>query len=171
MEVKYCSRCSQIKPVSEFYTRVASPDGLQIWCKVCMHEHNHKRHAQNRASEAEYSRKYRRNHAEACNESNRRYRERKTAAGGDYSAMDAARCLAFFDYRCAYSGEPLGNDYQFDHVVPVSKGGSSDIRNLVPCTPTINQSKAANNVDEWYARQPFYSPERHDQINKWISER
>lgn len=169
MEKKRCTCCSVFKPVSEFYRRERSKDGIQSWCKECVKKQNDKRHAEHRAEEAEYSRCYRKNHVETCNESNRRYRNRKISAGGGYSAMEAARCLAFFDYRCAYSGQPLGNDYQFDHVVPVSSGGKSCITNLVPCLPTVNLSKSSSDVDKWYKKQVFYSQERYDRIMEWIS--
>lgn len=169
MEVKRCSRCSEVKPVSEFHRKKSSKDGLFIWCKACVKKQNDKRHSEHRAEEAEYSRNYRRNHADSCNASNRRYRERKITAGGGFSAMEAARCLAFFDYRCAYSGLPLDNDYQFDHVIPVSQGGKNDIVNRVPCLPTINLSKSSRDMEEWYVSQPFYSAERHARIREWIS--
>lgn len=32
---KRCSRCGEEKPLSEFYRRARSPDGLQSWCKAC----------------------------------------------------------------------------------------------------------------------------------------
>ena len=169
MEEKRCSRCSIVKPLSEFYRKSRSKDGFDSWCKECIKRQNNKRHSEHRAEEAEYSRNYRKTHTVACNENSRRYRGRKITAGGDYSAMDAARCLAFFDYKCAYSGTPLGDDYQFDHVVPVSRGGTSDIANLVPCTPTINLSKSSNSVDEWYEKQPFFSEERYGRIKEWMA--
>lgn len=169
MEYKRCSCCCEAKPVTEFYRRKLSYDGLQAWCKACVQSHNNNRHSEHRAEEAEYSRNYRKSHAASCNKCSRRYRERKAVAGGGYSAMDAARCLAFFDYRCAYSGETLSNDYQFDHVVPVSRGGSSNIHNLVPCAPTINLSKSSKDMEGWYKEQPFYSSERFRRIKEWLS--
>ncbi len=35
---KTCSKCGLIKPVSEFYKRAKSLDGLQCWCKSCSRE-------------------------------------------------------------------------------------------------------------------------------------
>lgn len=169
MEEKRCSCCSETKSRAEFYRRSNSKDGLTSWCKVCIKKHNNKWHSEHREEEAEYSRNYRKGHVDSCNANSRRYRGRKITAGGDYSAMDAARCLAFFNYRCAYSGIPLGDDYQFDHVIPVSRGGTSNITNLVPCMPTINLSKSSRSVDEWYEKQPFFSEERYNRIKEWMA--
>ena len=36
--MKLCTKCGKTKPLSEYYKRVASADGLQKWCKVCTKE-------------------------------------------------------------------------------------------------------------------------------------
>lgn len=35
-ETKLCNHCNKLKPVSEFYEKKNSSDGLQSWCKECM---------------------------------------------------------------------------------------------------------------------------------------
>jgi len=45
--------------------------------------------------------------------------------------------------RCAYSGTPLEDDWQPDHLVPVRNGGATDIENLVPCQKILNHYKRA----------------------------
>jgi hypothetical protein len=32
---KQCTRCEEMKPVSEFWRERRSPDGLQAWCRQC----------------------------------------------------------------------------------------------------------------------------------------
>lgn len=32
---KRCQKCGEVKPVTEFHKRSASPDGHQAWCKRC----------------------------------------------------------------------------------------------------------------------------------------
>ena len=36
--VKRCSRCGEIKPLSEFNRKKSEPDGLKRWCKKCSAE-------------------------------------------------------------------------------------------------------------------------------------
>jgi hypothetical protein len=37
---KSCNKCNKTKPITEFYKRSASPDGLQFSCKSCVKENN-----------------------------------------------------------------------------------------------------------------------------------
>jgi hypothetical protein len=42
IKMKYCKRCNQEKPVSEFNRQARRKDGLQFYCKECQHGMNHK---------------------------------------------------------------------------------------------------------------------------------
>ena len=42
---KACTRCLLVKPLSEFYVRRASPDGLGSGCKLCHKTDADRRHA------------------------------------------------------------------------------------------------------------------------------
>lgn len=37
---KYCSKCEQEKPITEFSRAARASDGLQRWCRPCMRENN-----------------------------------------------------------------------------------------------------------------------------------
>lgn len=166
---KRCSRCKADKPLSDFYPHAKRKDGLNDWCKDCFRERRKQRYAAHRDEEKQYSDTYRKQHADSCNATTHRYRERIRNAEGRHTQRELEKCLKFFDYKCAYSGLPLGDNYQFDHVVPVSKGGDNTIFNLVPCLPNINLSKGAKDFETWYNEQEFYSAQRHYKIKEWIS--
>jgi len=36
IQTKRCTKCKQIKPLSEFYKSRRNPDGLHSWCKSCV---------------------------------------------------------------------------------------------------------------------------------------
>ena len=40
MEVKQCTKCKEVKAVSEYYKDVKKKDGLNIYCKCCQKEMN-----------------------------------------------------------------------------------------------------------------------------------
>lgn len=83
----------------------------------------------------------------ARRESVRRYRARKRAA---YVARIE---IQFFDrafrswgYCCAYCGDNLmkcGNHIEWDHFVPLSRGGGHVAHNLVPACASCNRHKSA----------------------------
>ncbi len=43
--------------------------------------------------------------------------------------------------RCFYTGWPTGGVFEVDHLVPIARGGTDAIGNLVPCLPVIRQMK------------------------------
>jgi len=55
--------------------------------------------------------------------------------------------------KCYLTGEELDiyqpRAYQFDHIVPVSRGGSNSIDNLGLCTKEANQAKSDMTLDEF----------------------
>ncbi len=46
-----------------------------------------------------------------------------------------------FGGRCAYTGTPLKDDWQVDHIVPKEQGGTDDINNLYPAQRIVNHYK------------------------------
>lgn len=67
-----------------------------------------------------------------------------------------------FGNACAYCGNT--NSLQVEHVVPVSRGGTHAIGNIIPACSRCNQNKHANEVYSWYKAQDFYSERRWQKI-------
>ena len=65
--------------------------------------------------------------------------------GGSFTAEEWEDLCAECDYRCVCCGEhkPL----TVDHIIPVSKGGSSDISNIQPLCKSCNSSKRDKAID------------------------
>lgn len=70
--------------------------------------------------------------------------------------------FAQFDHRCAYCG--ADGDMQIEHVVPISKGGTHAMGNIIPACQRCNFSKIDNEVENWYRKQPFFSELRWRKI-------
>lgn len=77
------------------------------------------------------------------------------------------KTLESFDNCCVYCGERLDNPQQ-DHVIPLSAGGGYTKKNMLPACKSCNSSKHNRELEVWYKRQPFFSPERLKKIHKWI---
>lgn len=99
---------------------------------------------------------------------NHRRKARMRSIEGDYSKDDLKQALEFFNYQCAYSGEPLEQHYHIDHVIPVSKGGTNYIWNIVPANSGPNGTKRDNEMEEWFRKQTYFSEERLHRIYQWI---
>ena len=72
------------------------------------------------------------------------------AAGvADVTPLDYQRLFNRYDGECAYCHVQLGDSFDWDHVVPVSRGGRHSVGNLVPACQTCNRSKGAKLLVEW----------------------
>ncbi|MFC3697076.1 HNH endonuclease [Sphingobium xenophagum] len=65
-------------------------------------------------------------------------------------AVIRAEVFARDDYTCTYCGAH-GVQLECDHVVPVARGGSSDLGNLTTSCRPCNRSKRDKLVEEWMA--------------------
>lgn len=112
------------------------------------------------------------NHPEQCKVIRKRAKLKRKAklrgSGGSYTAEQLDACLDFFGHCCAYSGEPLEDDYHLDHVVPVAKGGTSSIYNLVPSNREPNQRKHTSDWEQWFVASTYYDPARLQKIKEWL---
>ena len=70
--------------------------------------------------------------------------------------------FAQFDNCCAYCGAT--GDMQIEHVVPISKGGTHAMGNIVPACRECNYSKREHEVERWYRSQPQFSEKRWRKI-------
>jgi 5-methylcytosine-specific restriction endonuclease McrA len=67
----------------------------------------------------------------------------------------------FFEGHCMYCGELHA---AFDHIRPVSHGGTNTVNNIGPCCSACNLSKADQPLEQWYPRQDFFTEEQYDKI-------
>ena len=117
----------------------------------------------------EYKKEYCKTHKIEYKAYSHKRRARIKSNGGSYTKAEWLECLEFFDYKCAYSGEPLTmDDASVEHVIPVSKGGTSYISNLIPCVLKYNISKNNTDLMGWYVEQPFYNKDRLNKIYAWM---
>lgn len=57
-------------------------------------------------------------------------------------ASDLRKKLHEQKYKCALTGWPLEPDsFEFDHIVPVSRGGTDTADNLIAVHPVVNRAK------------------------------
>ena len=54
-------------------------------------------------------------------------------------------------YFCFYCKDPLGGDFHIDHKIPIAKGGTHNLDNMVLACMPCNQEKHAKDIDEYRA--------------------
>lgn len=96
---------------------------------------------------------YARRHPELARLKYQRRRALKMKNGVyEVSLRDLRRTLVRYDQRCAYCRIPLGEQFDWDHIVPLARGGHHAIGNLAPSCGACNRSKHALTITEWRKR-------------------
>ncbi len=72
-------------------------------------------------------------------------RTKQTAAGGEYTEVQWKSLCRKHSYRCLRCNRR--RKLTPDHVVPVSKGGTSSIQNIQPLCGPCNSSKGTRTID------------------------
>lgn len=66
----------------------------------------------------------------------RHWKLKRRGVPGKHTVAELRARYAEQEGRCFWCREALSDDYHRDHVIPVSKGGTNDIRNIVlACAP------------------------------------
>lgn len=124
---------------------------------------NHKERVQ------EYTRKYRASHRDAIKKRTNQYRNRnkdkvkhwralrkyrERGAPGSHSHVEWLEKCSLSSWLCFYCGTLLDQKtVTRDHVVPISRGGSNDIDNIVPCCSSCNSKKKDKAIEEFCAKE------------------
>lgn len=70
-----------------------------------------------------------------------------------YTYHDALKHLGGTSLKCYLTGTPINiltDDYQLDHILPVSKGGTNELSNMAIATIEANQMKGGLTNEELF---------------------
>ena len=95
------------------------------------------------------ARRYRQAHKDSIKARNRYYKARKRHAQGKHSPAEVVEQYKRQHGKCYYCNCKLGNAYHVDHVIPLSRGGSNGIDNIVIACPSCNMHKHDKLPHEW----------------------
>jgi 5-methylcytosine-specific restriction endonuclease McrA len=159
---KQCTECRSVKSHEEYYRQRRSNGGTYLYsrCKSCW---NHPKVKEWRRKNCEhrkqYQAKYRAGNGryyKAWYEANkwryRIYRSRRRQRGmpdNGYPEELVRQLLNDQDKRCAYCNQILDSTFEIDHIVPLSRGGTSDRSNLCAACRPCNRQKHARTPEEW----------------------
>jgi hypothetical protein len=99
-----------------------------------------------------------------------KYRTRRAEADFDFTFDDWEDCKDYFNQRCCYCGcKP--KVLHKEHVIPLSKGGTTTVDNILPACGSCNSSKHDLNLKIWYRNQPFFNQLRYLKIRLFLISR
>lgn len=101
----------------------------------------------------------------------RRARRRGLELGwsSHYTWAEVMRLFLALGKACAYCSEVIDGQPDPDHVVPLSRGGSNSITNILPCCSPCNSDKRDLLLSEWNAdRERRHLPPRTVEDPRWI---
>jgi hypothetical protein len=93
--------------------------------------------ANNKGTHREAVTRWKREHPEAVRNANKRRWHRRRATGGSFTQREWEDKCKIYDNCCAYCKDPDAK-LTIHHVIPVARGGSSNIDNLVPACRSCN---------------------------------
>ena len=114
-----------------------------------------------------YFRRYRKENKSKIIIKDQRREARKRFLPEDLTEEQYEEIMEIFGYSCALTGET--EDIHMDHVIPLSVGhGGTTKRNIIPLKASINLSKGASNIFEWFEQRGGYYDIDRSKFEKMI---
>lgn len=165
INAKTCTKCNKLKSFNDYNKNKRKKYGVASQCKECLKEYRER----TKEEKEKYQKIYRKQNVEKINQHklrcNQRRRHQNKISG--YTEEQWNECMKFFNYKCAYTGKSM-KQVSVEHIIPISKNGTTYIWNLIPCELSINISKGNKDLEKWYKEQKFYSEERLEKIYKYV---
>jgi 5-methylcytosine-specific restriction endonuclease McrA len=128
-------------------------DAMRRWRTTHPDEHakdNRAYYDRHREERLAQSAAYHLEHPEVGRARSLNYRARKIQAEGSFTAAEWLAVVAQFGGRCSYCGE--SGPLEADHRIPLARGGSNTIDNILPACRRCNARKHLMTEAEFRAR-------------------
>jgi 5-methylcytosine-specific restriction endonuclease McrA len=128
-------------------------EAMRRWRRAHPAEHNaegRRYYARHKDRLAVYFAAYIRAHRELRQAISARRRARELSAEGDYTTAEWLELLRRFRFRCAYCGS--SRPLEPDHRLPLARGGTNFITNILPACSRCNRRKRLLTEGEFRAR-------------------
>lgn len=137
-----------------------------IWCWKCYRRHRSKKRCDICGMDGLlaisnppichqcYAREYNRRPEVCARKASDLAQRRLMNADGNFTAEEWLATMRSWDWRCAYCSERLTRkNRSTDHIVPLTRGGSNNADNIVPCCRSCNSRKNNRLLSEWLASE------------------
>ena len=145
VELKGCSRCKAWLPLSAYSKDKTKHDGLHGFCKECVREIGSHSYQKNKQKKKElvgiYLKTEKGKAVSRASAARRRSAKLNTEDVERITAKAIVEIVENYNGCCAYCGIDCRNDYNIDHKMPLSRGGTDTVKNLALSCPTCNKRK------------------------------
>lgn len=169
VEMKWCPKeGGHFVPLTEFGKGNNRPDGLRGVCNK--HEKESRNTDEQRKMMAARARVWRKTDVgkKSLRNTWRKEKAKKDNAFIRWSINDEISAYEIFNRKCAYCGVDVDFfNLEFDHFIPISKGGKTEVGNMIPSCAMCNRGAGGkfNKEPENWIRERF-SPEYAKEIYK-----
>ena len=161
--MKVCSTCNQAQPDKEYSVCSKVKSGLAARCKTCEKARHKKDYQNSKDYNIKWARKHRSENYEQRLEIERKSRfknkeklrpsknarqriRNRVIQGGTYLILDK-ELRKIYNSPCFNCGSM--KDQSLDHIIPISRGGSHSVGNIMTLCLPCNISKKAKLLSEW----------------------
>lgn len=148
---KYCVGCEDIKLLFEFHKDKSRPDGYATYCKCCVKKYYNANadrisavtrewQKKNPEKTRQYVRDYFKRHPEFAKRANDK--RAKHVNGKKISDADIESVYKSQKGLCWWCGQPVGDDWEIDHRIALSKGGLHSLNNICVSCKKCNRLKS-----------------------------
>lgn len=139
-ETRKCPSCNRTKKLRLFSKK-------KCWCKAC--EKRAVNVYRSNLKEEDF-------HKWKSYQFRSNWRRRAKQQGADLTTVPTIKEIqkwleSQYPYKCYFTGESLDRQFGVDHIVPVSRGGTFDLKNLCITSPFINGAKGTMTETEFKA--------------------
>jgi len=150
--MKCCTKCGVVKLHVEFSRQSKAPDGLQRWCKVCSKEHSRTyhplRYVKDREKIIARTAAWARANPEKVRVHGRiKASQRLSQKNNALDPTASTTAIAELYHDAALVSRFIGEQFDVDHRVPLSRGGNHHQNNLRLLPSRLNRVKGAR-LDE-----------------------
>lgn len=150
--LKYCPECELVLERSEFYPCSVTRDQLQGWCKKCQAGLQELPSTEKQPDKPSRARREI-TPDERMAALKRRVKENQLRSNnGIFTIDDLVSMLEKQKGACSYCGEDISVEFEIEHQVPLSRGGSNTPDNIVLSCCPCNASKGNKLLTEWKGR-------------------
>lgn len=152
---KYCTKCKEHHDISQFGRDNSKSDGYYSSCKTSNKARRKRQYHKDREANIEKTRQWQLLNPEKTTtyKKNNKYKRRELI---NQSLLPTKDLRLWEDEQfkiCSYCSSDCTDNYQIDHIEPLSTGGEHSLDNLTIACPTCNRKKSNTPLLLWYAYQ------------------